>query len=204
MSLHDILSDLSKQDQINEIIRSHDEFDIVPAHAQMFQTESELTSAIRREERLQLALAELNKEYEFILIDCPPNLGALTNNAFLAAEHILLPARPTSKSIKAIELLMHQKSALENGYSTNIDIVGVVGNEVSYDNESKEMMDWFEETFESIAPIFAVRSRVALQRAADNSGSIFAYSVDCDMEAEYLRIAESLVDEAWQEGRTDA
>lgn len=195
-SLRDALVDLTNQDIVNDLVRNHDEFDLIPAHADMFSIENELNTEVRREERLRLALSELDTDYDFILIDCPPNLGVLTNNALIAARNVLIPARPTGKSVKAIELLMHQKNALESAYGINIDIASVVGNEVSYDNESKEMMDWFVQAFDDVAPVFEIRSRVALQRAADASKSIFAYPESSDMEPEYLRLGETILEKA--------
>lgn len=193
LSLHDVLVDLDQRQEINAIIQSHGEFDVLPSHVQLFRTASDLSSEIRREERLKMALEELEHSYDSILIDCPSNLGALTNNALRAAQNLLVPARPTSKSIKAIELLLEQRAALEDAYDTSIQFLGVVVNEVSTHNQSKEMVEWFDSTFGDQIPVYEIRSRVAIQRAADNLGSIFTHSEECDMAVEYLQIAEGLI-----------
>ena len=58
--------------------------DIIPAHIDLVAIEIELVDKEQREYMLQKAVAELNTEYDYILIDCAPSLGLLTLNALTA------------------------------------------------------------------------------------------------------------------------
>jgi chromosome partitioning protein len=51
----------------------------------------ELVDVVSRETRLKQALEPIQKEYDFILIDCPPSLGLITINALTAATGVLVP-----------------------------------------------------------------------------------------------------------------
>ncbi|WP_049972577.1 ParA family protein [Haladaptatus cibarius] len=191
ISFYDVLPDLDVIDETSQLIYEHSEMDVIPSHQDMINIEDALAGVPNRENRLNMALDNLG-EYEYIVVDCPPNLGVLTDNALLACENVLIPAQTKTTSIRALELLFKQINALEAAFGTEIKEVGLVANEVGTDNEADEMMEWFEEVFEERAPVWEIRKRVALQRAWNTGVSIFEHEEDCDMEKVYLQIAESL------------
>ncbi len=193
ISLYDVLPNLDILDETDNLVYEHHEMDVIPSHQNMINIEDALAGVPNRENRLKMALDNLD-DYEYIIIDCPPNLGVLTDNALLACENVLIPAQTKTTSIRALELLFKQVNALEAAFGTDIQEVGLVANEVGTDNEADEMMEWFEEVFDDRAPVWEVRKRVALQRAWNAGVSIFEHEEDCDMEEVYLEIAETLED----------
>jgi chromosome partitioning protein len=158
----------------------------------MFNAEPELTTSMRGRERLSMALSELEHDYEYVVVDCPPSLGNLTDNALLACQQVLIPALAEGTSIRALEILFDQIETIEDGYDVDIADLGLVANRVETDGEATEMMDWFEDTFADRIPVWEVRKRVALKRAWNNGVSIFEHDESCDMEAVFLEIAEHI------------
>ena len=69
-------------------------FDVVPANRELAGAEIELVDVEHRERCLKDALATVEAEYDYILIDCPPSLGLLSLNAMAAVEEVLLPLQP--------------------------------------------------------------------------------------------------------------
>lgn len=191
-SLYDVLLDLEQQSLIDEIIVEHQEFDLIPSNVDMFNAEPELTTTMRGRERLSMALEELSGGYDFVVVDCPPSLGNLTDNALLACHNVLIPALAEGTSIRALEILFDQVETIEQGYDVSIDDLGLVANRVETDGEATEMMSWFEDTFSGRIPVWEVRKRVALKRAWNNGVSIFEHDEDCDMEDVFLDIAQTL------------
>ncbi|MFP4647431.1 MAG: ParA family protein [Candidatus Acetothermia bacterium] len=191
-SLYDILTNLDSNATINDLIVSHDEFDVVPSNIDMFNAEPELTTSMRGRERLAVALDALEINYDYIMVDCPPSLGNLTDNALLACQNVLIPAQAEGTSIRALEILFDQIQTLEETYEEEINELALVANRVEEDNEAKEMMEWFKDTFEGRFPIYEVRKRVALKRAWNNGVSIFNHGEDCDMEEVFTEIATYL------------
>ncbi|MFC6835483.1 ParA family protein [Halomarina ordinaria] len=191
-SLFDVLLDLDARPHINDLVYEHEEFDVVPSNVDMFSAEPKLTTAMRSRERLSMALDELDHDYEFVVVDCPPSLGNLTDNALLACRNLLIPALAEGTSIRALEILFDQVETLEQGYGVDIDDVGLVANRVETDGEAVEMMDWFEDTFEGRIPVWEVRKRVALKRAWNEGVSIFTHHEECDMERAFLDVAAHL------------
>lgn len=89
-------------------------------------------------------------------------------------------------------LLFDQIEALKDGYEVEMDPVGIVANWVEPENESKEMMKWYNETFGDHIPVYEVRKRVALKRAWNNGVSTFEHKENCDMKGVFEEIGADL------------
>ncbi|MFC7154509.1 ParA family protein [Halomarina halobia] len=191
-SLFDVLLDLDSRSLINELVHEHEEFDVVPSNVDMFSAEPKLTTAMRSRERFGMALDELDRDYDFVVVDCPPSLGNLTDNALLACRNLLIPALAEGTSVRALEILFDQVDALQQGYGVEIDDVGLVANRVETDGEATETRAWFEDIFGGRIPAWEVRKRVARKRAWNEGASIFTHREDCDMEDAFPHSAAHL------------
>lgn len=189
-NLYDVLID--DQDALEDIIVPHAEMDVVPSNVEMFTAEPDLITAMRGRERLRMALDKLDRDYDYILVDCPPWLGVLNDGALLACGNVVIPALAESTSTRAIEILFDQIDTLEDKYEQDIFEQAVVANRVETDGESTEMMEWFRETFEPTLPVFEIRKRVALKRAWSEGKSIFEHDEECDMESEFAALAQEV------------
>ncbi|WP_135364503.1 ParA family protein [Halosimplex halophilum] len=137
------------------------------------------------------ALAHVEGDYDYVVVDSPPFYGKLTDTGIYAARNILVPALTEATSERAIELLVDQMTALEGQTDIAVDTLGVVANRVETTGEDEAMLEWFEAVFAD-DPVWEVRKRVALQRAFSAGESIFAYDPSVDMADVFLSIAADL------------
>jgi chromosome partitioning protein len=193
-TLFDVLTDAEQRDTLEDIIVEHEEMDVVPSNIDMTAAEPELTLSRRGGEQLDLALDAVQDDYDYIIIDCPPYLGYLTDNGLYAAQNVLIPALAETTSKRALELLFDHIESLELDYEISFEERGLIANRVEETNEAEEMMEWFHDAFPDI-PVWEIRKRVDLQRAFSNGCSIFEYKPDIDMADRYLDIAASLDDQ---------
>ncbi|WP_415381161.1 ParA family protein [Halosimplex sp. TS25] len=140
---------------------------------------------------LDEALAAVEDDYDYIVVDSPPFYGKLTDTGIFATRNILVPALTEASSERAIELLIDQMTALETQTDITVDTLGVVANRVETTGEDETMLEWFEAVFAD-DPVWEVRKRVALQRAFSAGQSLFAYDPSVDMTEVFLDIAEDL------------
>jgi chromosome partitioning protein len=205
VTLHEVLLERDSIERVNEIIENHPEFDVARSHKRMtFDTASKLSGEPRAEDRLELAFAELDRAYDYIIVDCPPSLDILTDNALLTTGNVLIPTYPEELSVQGLELLFDQIDELEQWHDAEIRKLGLIANRIETNNEADEYLDLFEESFGALWDIWQIRKRVVLQRAiTQGHGSIFTHDEDCDMAEEFESIARTL-DEAFDLPDTDA
>jgi chromosome partitioning protein len=67
------------------------DYDLIPANRELAGAEVEMVDIERRETRLREALPQVERDYDFILIDCPPALSLLTVNGLTAAHAVMIP-----------------------------------------------------------------------------------------------------------------
>jgi chromosome partitioning protein len=80
-------------------------FDLLPGSPSMAAAEKQLIDEMAREQRLADALAPISAEYDYVLIDCPPALGLLTLNAFVAADEVLAPVHTVQWAYDSLKTL---------------------------------------------------------------------------------------------------
>lgn len=191
-TLFDVLTEPEQRSTVRELIVEHREMDVIPSSIDMTAVEPELTLSRRSGEQLALLLKQIKNEYDYILIDCPPFLGNLMDNALYASQNVLTPALAEDTSKRAFELLFDHIGALATDYEITISERGVVVNRIDVrKTQANEMIDWIENAFDD-TPVWKVRERAAIQRALSNGASIFVEEPDCDQVSVFERMAENL------------
>lgn len=105
---------------LGPMIRSsaeHERLDCVPATIHLAGAEIELVSLVAREQRLRRALdshlAQMDEPYHYVFIDCPPSLGLLTINAFVAAREVLIPIQCEYYALEGLSQLLSNIELIE-------------------------------------------------------------------------------------------
>lgn len=107
-SIYNVLSNLTPHKlKFREIIiKIENNFDLVPSNILLGTIEQELAEEIGRESKLKEQLTELTDSYDYILIDCPPNLGLLTINSIRASQEVIIPVETSRFSLVGVERLI--------------------------------------------------------------------------------------------------
>lgn len=100
----------NRDDLIHHI--PHEQFDLIASNYQMALIEQKLFMTRNREHKLRELLDDSGTPYDFVLIDCPPNLGNLTDNALNAARNVVVPIQAETSSVRALDLLFDQIESL--------------------------------------------------------------------------------------------
>jgi chromosome partitioning protein len=152
----------------------HEKFDLIASNYQMALIEQKLFMTRNREHKLKELLEVVSKNYDFVLIDCPPNLGNLTDNALNAARKVVVPIQAETSSVRALDLLFDQIESVEQGLKIKIDVLAVVPNLVQESALSRRILTELRSSISAVTP-FEIKKRVVLQEAYDQGRSIFSY-----------------------------
>jgi cellulose biosynthesis protein BcsQ len=82
-----------------------DNLDLLPSNLSLRNLDIALDAMPRSKQRLRDSLLTLKSDYDFMFLDCPPNITLVSENIFLAADFILVPFIPTTLSLLSFEKL---------------------------------------------------------------------------------------------------
>ena len=108
------------------IVKTPEEFDILPGNIDLTAAEIELMDEEGREQRLKRALDPIRNNYDFIIIDCPPALSLLTLNALTAADSVLVPMQCEYYALEGLTALLQTIDALKAKLNPGLEIEGVL------------------------------------------------------------------------------
>lgn len=100
--------------------------DLLPSHKSLAGAGIELIGIPNREFLLKEALDTLEKDYDYILIDCPPSLELLTLNGLCAAKTILIPVQCEYYALEGLSDLLSTIRIVKKRLNPDIDIEGVL------------------------------------------------------------------------------
>ena len=103
--------------------------DIIPGNLDLSLTALELVSRYGRERILRNALEEVRNAYDYIFIDCPPELGMLTINGLCAADTVIIPVTPLYVSYRGLDSLLQTVEDVKdpaNGMNPELEVAGAI------------------------------------------------------------------------------
>jgi chromosome partitioning protein len=169
--------------------------DVAPAHIDLASTEGELFTALGREQVLREALEGSLGDYQYVLIDCPPNLGLLTVNGLVAATGVIIPVQTQYYAMKGLTNLVKVINAIRTKLNRDLRILGLLP--TFYEGRTNLARDMLDElrvvgdhhVFNSI-----VRNTVKLGEAPLVGRPITSYASSSDAARTYRELAREVVD----------
>ncbi|MBS1170217.1 MAG: family ATPase [Burkholderiaceae bacterium] len=101
-------------------------FDVLPSNRELAGAEVEMVELDRRETRLKSALAEVDAEYDFVLIDCPPALSMLTLNGLCAAHGVIIPMQCEYYALEGLSDLVNTIKKVHANLNRELQLIGLL------------------------------------------------------------------------------
>ncbi|OYT91691.1 MAG: chromosome partitioning protein [Burkholderiales bacterium PBB3] len=101
-------------------------YDILGANRELAGAEVELVEVERREKRLKLAIAAVDSEYDFVLIDCPPSLSMLTLNGLCCAHGVIVPMQCEYFALEGLTDLVNTIKQVKANLNDDLQIIGLL------------------------------------------------------------------------------
>ena len=177
-----------------DCIRSTKYGDVLPANMNLSGCAVELVGAQQREYIMKNALAPVQADYDFILIDCPPSLELLTINALVAADSVLIPVQCEYYALEGIADLMRSIKMCNKRLNPELSVQGIVM--TMYDGRTKlsdqvvnEVRKFFgKKVYKTMIP-----RNVRLSEAPSHRKPAIAYDKESKGARAYLHLAGELI-----------
>ena len=101
-------------------------YDLIPANRELAGAEIEMVDLPQRETRLKEALREVEQNYDFILIDCPPALNLLTLNGLCAAHAVMIPMQCEYYALEGLSDLVNTIKKVRANLNPALEIEGLL------------------------------------------------------------------------------
>jgi len=169
--------------------------DVAPAHIDLASTEGELFTALGREQILREAFEGQIESYDYVLIDCPPNLGLLTVNGLVASTGVIIPVQTQYYAMKGLNNLVKVINAIRLKLNRDLKILGLLP--TFYDartNLARDMLDELQVVGDHHVFSSIVRNTVKLGEAPLVGRPITTYAGTSVAAATYRALAREVID----------
>ncbi|MBY0400339.1 AAA family ATPase [Myxococcota bacterium] len=194
-NLYEVLVEPTGAGRLDSIIVDVSEsIDIAPSSIVLSALEQKLASERHdaRTERLSAAIEALPPLYDFVLIDCPPNVGLLTFNALRAAGEVIIPLETSFFAIDGVQKLLETISLLSEriGHKLHVRVLPTL-----YDGRTRyarNTLGEIRELFKELCFDSVIRLNVKLREAAKQGVPISRYAPTAIGALDYASVAMEL------------
>ena len=167
---------------------------IITSSADLAGAEIQLVNAERREFRMKDALERSAKDYDFMLIDCPPSLNLITLNALVAADALLVPLQVEFYALEGMTSLLQTIDAVRARFNPTLEVQGVVltmydkRNSLS-DAVARDVRAFFgDRVYETVIP-----RNVRVSEAPSHGKPVLLYDLKCPGSRAYMHLASEVL-----------
>ena len=187
---------LLNQCEINDsIIKTKSpNLDIIPANIDLVAEEIELVDTNKREHMLTKMIDKIKKDYDFIIIDCPPSLGLITMNALTASNSVIIPIQCEYYALEGLGKLLNTIKGIQKVHNDNLEIEGILL--TMFDSRlrlSNQVKDDVKKHFGDMVFSTIIPRNVSLGEAPSHGESIIVYNSTSKGSKSYIKFAQEVI-----------
>lgn len=171
---------------------------LVPSNFKLAMAETRLYERYKREDRLRMALDPVRDKWDFILIDCAPNMGIFVINAISAADHLLTVMSTDFYGMFGVRLLLEFLEEVKEEINPTLNILGILT--TRFDARTKNAKDVLDQTRSTIGQQYkvfdtVVRETVKLKEQPIMGETILEYAPSHQSAEDYRNFGKEFVSE---------
>ncbi len=168
--------------------------DLVTSNTDLIGAEVELIQEKDRERRLAHLIKEVEADYDYIFIDCPPSLGLLTINSLTAAHSVLIPLQCEYYALEGLGQLLKTIRLIKQSLNPRLEIEGIlltmfdIRNNLSHQVAEEVRNHFKEKVFQTVIP-----RNVRLSEAPSHGKPVLLYDIHSKGAESYLNLASEIM-----------
>ncbi len=168
---------------------------ILPASSDLAGAAVELDATTDNMKLLSKSLLAVRPNYDFIIVDSPPSVGALTLNSLAAADMLIIPLQAEYYALEGIAKMTDTVERVKGSLNPDLSILGILI--TMYDNRtklSKEVEDNVRKHFGNLVFTSVIPRNVRLAEAPSYGQSVFEFAADSQGAEAYKQLAEEVLE----------
>jgi len=168
--------------------------DIIPSHIDLVGSEIEMLNMPNREKVLKHVISKIEKDYDFILIDCSPSLGLITVNALTAAHSVIIPVQCEYFALEGLGKLLNTIKIVQGRLNTELEIEGFLL--TMYDARlrlANQVVEEVRKHFQDMVFDILVQRNIKLGESPSYGKPIILYDANSNGAINYLNLAKEVL-----------
>jgi len=196
LSMADVLSD--DRVAIDEVVRETETAGlwVAPATLELASTEVELFTAIGREMVLRDALSGwVDRQFDIVIIDCPPTLGLLTINSLVASSRVIIPVQTQYYAIKGLTALIKVINTIKLKLNHDLEVLGLLP--TFYDGRTvlaREMLENLKQLGDHRVFTTMIKNTVKLGEAPLTGKPVTEYATNSAAARAFRDLAQEVIE----------
>jgi chromosome partitioning protein len=168
--------------------------DVIISNTDLIGAEVELIQEKDRERRLDRLIKEVEADYEYIFIDCPPSLGLLTINSLTAAHSVIIPLQCEYYALEGLGQLLKTIRLIKQAFNPKLEIEGILltmfdgRNNLSHQVAHEVRSHFKDNVFKTIIP-----RNIRLSEAPSHGKPVLLYDIHSRGAESYLILAREMM-----------
>ena len=150
-----------------------------------------------REFLLKNCLAEVEEDYDYIIIDTPPALNVLTVNAYVAADGLVIPMAPEILSLLGVSQIRETIDTVRRCYNSRLKVLGILLNKYNQrftlNREVLDMAGQIAAQLDTSVFQAKVRTSVSVAEAPAHGESVLSYAPSSKPAADFRALIDEIV-----------
>jgi chromosome partitioning protein len=168
---------------------------VAPSSINLSAADLLMASAPGRERKLARALSQVN-DFDYVLIDTPPNLGVLTVNSFMACTDVIIPIALTTYALIGISILETTMQELRENLDVQLPVFGVIANLDDHTRLSADVLEAVRDHFGSLVFDTVIPRNIKVEEAHNQIACLYDYAPTSTGAVAYTKLVKEVLERA--------
>lgn len=194
-TIHNLLfaEKITKADVRRECVQVKEKLFLIPSDVTLCALDMELAQASQKDQRLARVVQAIDGEFDFALIDSPPNLGLLTFNVLLAAQELVVPIDMSFLSLYGLGKLLETVELVQEKCAHPLRVYALANHVDKRTCLSREILRHIEERFLEKMIATVVHGSTRIREATGLGIPVVEYEPSSPSALEYLSLAQEII-----------
>jgi chromosome partitioning protein len=165
---------------------------LIPATISLSALEDDYAGKIGKELLFKRVLKDI-KNFDYVLVDCPPSLGILTLNVLAAVQEVFVPVQTEFLALQGLSQLLEVFQAITQRVNSNLKLSGIIGTRYNRRRIDKDVIKYLKANFSSIVFDTVIRENVSIAEAPGFGQDVYSHNAESNGAEDYFSLCKEII-----------